>query len=295
MYRQTSGSIVVPASSNNLVGIKPTVGLTSRNLVIPASEHWDTVGPMARTVRDAALILQSIAGVDPYDNYTSAIPNNGTIPDYLSACKYGSLNGVRFGIPTNALESARIFFGNESSSGPLISAFESAVSTVRAAGATVIENANYTVSFTEPLILENSLKVLSADFISNLAAYLAELSVNPNNITSLASLRAFTQAFPLEEYPKRDTSIWDDALAQGWNNTDPRFWEAYQANLYHGGEGGVLGALQRNNLDAIMLPTPLAAIPSGWVGTPIITVPAGFYPPATNSSIDPSIVRPNQP
>jgi amidase len=71
---ETDGSILSPSQMNNIVGIKPTVGLTSRSLVIPISEHQDTVGPMARTVKDAAYILQAIAGPDQYDNYTSAIP-----------------------------------------------------------------------------------------------------------------------------------------------------------------------------------------------------------------------------
>ena len=71
---ETDGSIISPSDANNLVGIKPTVGLTSRDLVIPISEHQDTVGPMARTVKDAAYVLQAIAGLSPYDNYTSAIP-----------------------------------------------------------------------------------------------------------------------------------------------------------------------------------------------------------------------------
>jgi amidase len=62
------------AASTNLVGIKPTVGLTSRFLVIPISEHQDTVGPMARNVTDAAYVLSIVAGKDRYDNYTQAQP-----------------------------------------------------------------------------------------------------------------------------------------------------------------------------------------------------------------------------
>jgi len=69
---ETDGSIISPSDVNNLVGIKPSVGLTSRFLVIPISEHQDTVGPMARSVKDAAYILSAIAGKDANDNYTSA-------------------------------------------------------------------------------------------------------------------------------------------------------------------------------------------------------------------------------
>jgi amidase len=68
------GSIHSPSSVNNLAGIKPTIGLKSWSSVIPISEHQDTVGPMARTVTDAAYILFIIAGWDQYDNYTQAQP-----------------------------------------------------------------------------------------------------------------------------------------------------------------------------------------------------------------------------
>ncbi|KAI7301127.1 amidase, partial [Hortaea werneckii] len=97
---ETSGSILSPSDVNNLVGIKPTVGLTSRYLVIPISEHQDTIGPMARTVKDAAYVLQALAGPDQYDNYTSAIPwanDTSAKPDYVAACDYNSLAGKRIG------------------------------------------------------------------------------------------------------------------------------------------------------------------------------------------------------
>ena len=78
---------------NNLVGIKPTVGLTSRYLVIPISEHQDTIGPMARTVRDAAYLLKAIAGSDPRDNYTLARPfANSSTPDYVAACNFSAFS-----------------------------------------------------------------------------------------------------------------------------------------------------------------------------------------------------------
>lgn len=117
------------------------VGLTSRSLVIPISEHQDTVGPMARTVKDAAYILQAIAGPDPYDNYTSAIPwasNVTNAPDYVAACKLDALAGKRIGIPRNAIGSRTAV------SGPVFDAFESAINVLKEAGAIVVDNTNYT-------------------------------------------------------------------------------------------------------------------------------------------------------
>ncbi|KAK4442395.1 amidase signature domain-containing protein [Podospora aff. communis PSN243] len=265
---ETSGSIISPAQKGNLVGIKPTVGLTSRYLVIPISSHQDTTGPMARTVKDAAIILQAIAGVDKYDNYTSAIPNNGVIPDYVAALNKSALSGARIGIPYNAF--------SVNSSATEMAAFWDAVKIMQDAGVIIVES-NFTVASPN-----TSTIVLGADFVSDLAAYLAELSYNPNDVHSLADVLAYTQSDPRESYPDRNTARWDAALALGYNNTDPRFWAELQNNYYDGGEGGLLGAIERNSLDAVILPTSQAAGRAAIVGAPIITVPLGFYPVTWN-------------
>ncbi len=257
---------------NNLAGIKPTVGLTSRHLVIPISEHQDTVGPLARTVKDAAAILKVIAGVDPKDNYTLAIPNCGKIPDYVAACNPGALKGARLGIPFNVLSTA---------ASPILTAFNAAVELMKAEGAIIVD-----ANFTNPHASTSSI-VLEADFITNLAQYVSQLTVNPNSIGSVADLRAFTQSFPLEDYPDRNTATWDQALALGYNNTDGRFWAAYQQNLQAGGPDGLLGAIQRTNVDAIIIPSSQSPGLAAGVGAPIVTVPLGFYPagtPVTKSS-----------
>lgn len=261
---ETSGSILSPSQKGNLVGIKPTVGLTSRYLVIPISSHQDTVGPMARTVKDAAYVLQAIAGPDSHDNYTSAIPNGGKIPDYVAALKIDALKGARIGVPYNAI--------NFSSAPVETAAFNAAISTLESMGASII-SANFTVARPNTTSI-----VLGADFISDLASYLSELTVNPNNIHSVADLRAFTQSFPAEDYPDRNTEVWDAALALGYGNSDIRFWTEYQKNQYWGGEGGMLGAIERNNLDALIMPTSQSPGRAAIVGAPVVTVPMGFYP-----------------
>lgn len=88
----TAGSIVFPSSVNNVVGIRPTLELVSRYLVVPISEHQDAVGPMARSEKDATYLLSAIAGPDSKDNYTSAFPFN-RVPDYVGACKSSGLEG----------------------------------------------------------------------------------------------------------------------------------------------------------------------------------------------------------
>lgn len=280
---ETDGSIVSPSDVNNLVGIKPTVGLTSRNLVIPISEHQDTVGPMARTVKDAAYILSAIAGEDPYDNYTSAIPfKNGTLPDYVKACKEGSLAGARIGVARNLMDASYGVdtIANASSSADL-AAFQAALDVLRDAGATVVEGANFTA--VEQWFNDSSSETigLDADFIVNLVQYLDELTENPNDIADLPTERAFTQGFPAEDWPDRDTGIWDEALALGFNNTSPQFWEARLNNLAVGGPGGILGALERDNLDAVVSLTSVSSSFPALVGSPIISVPLGFFPNGT--------------
>ncbi|GAP82415.2 putative amidase [Rosellinia necatrix] len=97
---ETDGSVMIPAERNALVGIKPTVGLTSRNGVIPETRHMDTVGVFGRTVKDAALALDGIYGVDPRDSFTTR--QQGKTPEQGFAqfvASKDALRGARFGIP----------------------------------------------------------------------------------------------------------------------------------------------------------------------------------------------------
>ncbi|MCJ1311116.1 hypothetical protein MMC25_004786 [Agyrium rufum] len=272
---ETSGSILSPSEVNNLVGIKPTVGLTSRALVVPISQRQDTVGPMARTVKDAAYLLQAIAGKDPNDNYTSAIPFD-SLPDYVAACSFNAFAGKRIGIPRNIIYS-------EQGDGPVLAAFTAAIEIVRKAGATIVDNTNITDYALDQYFNGNaSTIVLDADFVSDLPnEYLSKLTVNPNNVHSLADVSNFTHRFPQEDYPDRDTGVWDQSLALGFGNTDPRFFAAYANNLIVAGIQGILGAMANNSLDALMIPTDFSPGLPALVGTPVVTVPMGFYPANT--------------
>lgn len=290
---ETSGSILSPSEVSNLVGIKPTVGLTSRALVIPISQRQDTVGPMARTVKDAAYLLQAIAGKDPDDNYTSAIPFD-VLPDYVGACDYSSLRGKRFGIPRN-------IFYDEPGNEPVLAAFEAAIQTIRRAGGIIIDDTNITAYALDQYFNGNASSiVLDADFVSDLPGeYLSKLTYNPENVHDLVDVRNFTQNFAPEDYPDRDTAVWDEALALGFGNLDPRFWPAYQINLRTAGPEGILGLLANYSLDALVTPTDFSpGLPAlvGYVNstslsmdlgslqksrTPVVTVPLGFYPPNT--------------
>lgn len=234
---------------------------------------------MARSVSDAAYILSIIAGKDPNDNYTLAQPFDSP-PDYTQALNFTSLRGARIGIPRNALTP-------DNTSQPMFDAFDAAIQVLKNAGATIVDNANfsaweqYVADANAPL--GNSSIVLDADFVSDLANYLSELTFNPNNIKSLADESNFTHTFALEDYPQRDTAVWDQALSLGYNNSDYRFWQAFQYTSFFGGEGGVLGALSTYNLDALILPTDYSPGLPAAAGLPVVTVPMGCYP--SNSSV----------
>ncbi|KAI9662636.1 MAG: hypothetical protein M1831_002679 [Alyxoria varia] len=271
---ETDGSVLSPSETNNLVGIKPSVGLTSRYLVIPISERQDTVGTMARTVQDAASLLQVIAGSDTRDNYTSAIPNEGTLPDYTAACRNDSLKGSAFGVPRNVIDRL-----STNSTSPILNAFEHSLGVIRRAGG-IVKEANFT-ALDESLHSDNESIVLGSEIVTGLATYLDELIINPLNLESLRQVRNFTETFPPEQYPSRDVAEWDEALALGYNSTDVRHWRAVEADMYLGGPGGVLGALKRQNLDAILLPTAFSSSFAAIVGSPVVT--GAFIKPASES------------
>ncbi len=128
---ETDGSVTSPSSINGLVGIKPTVGLVSRSGIIPISASQDTAGPMARTVRDVAILLSVMAGVDPQDPATAASQSKAA-PDYTRFLDPNGLRGARLGI-------ARKFFENNA---PMDAFLNGCIDALKKAGAEVIDPAD---------------------------------------------------------------------------------------------------------------------------------------------------------
>lgn len=278
----TSGSILAPAHANNVVGFRPTVGLTSRHLVIPFSSRQDTVGTLTRTVKDAAYLMQAMAGRDGHDNYTSAIPF-GEMPDYVAACKNSGLRGKRIGVSRNILTPG---YDPAYDSDP--AAFERALDVMRSAGAEVVDNIDmncaavyqlYTQSVNVSISRKPTFATVGADFLSDLPKkYLSLLTHNPNNIASVEHLRDFTKRDHREDYPGFSTSGWDDFLYIAINNTDPTYWPNVTLERYFFGNECVAGAIQQHNLDAMVLPTLYAILAASPVGLPAISVPLGRSP-----------------
>lgn len=247
----TAGSIIQPAVQNNVVGLRPTVGLTSRYLVVPISERHDAIGPLARTVKDAAALLAAVAGRDAHDNYTAMIPNEGRVPDYVAACKDADLEGVRVGVyrPDTTED------------------HNAALRVLEDQGATIVDN----VEMPGVTNISDVVDLLNADFVANIAAYLQGLTTNPNNLTNLAELRAWTMSDSREN--SEGTWLWDQALRLPFSNTSPEFYAARQRQLQRVGPEGILGALDRYKLDVIVGSWAVLNTPASTLGAPHLAVP----------------------
>lgn len=128
----TDGSIACPASANGLVGVKPTVGLCSRTGMIPVSISQDSAGPLTRTVRDAAILLSAMRGVDSRDLATEAAAPQMNV-DYLSGLQPGALKGARLGV-------MRV---QHDETNPAVQVFAQALRALEEAGATIIDHVEY--------------------------------------------------------------------------------------------------------------------------------------------------------
>ena len=171
---ETDGSILCPAALNGVVGIKPTVGLTSRTGVVPVSSSQDTVGPLARNVTDAAALLGVLAGggkdADPLDPVTMTRPTD--LPsDYTAFCDSDGLSGVRVGVPR------RHYFGYDEEADTLV---EAALKVARDAGAVIVDPAD--VATAEAIAQSgDEMTVMLHEYKAGVETYLATRPAAPGN------------------------------------------------------------------------------------------------------------------
>ena len=181
---ETDGSVVSPSSVNGLVGLKPTVGLLSRSGIIPISSTQDTAGPMARTVRDAALLLGALAGPDPAD--PAQLASSAPAPaDYSSFLKADALKGQRLGVEKAHLKAPA----------PVLALLQAAIDVLKAQGATVVEVE--VEKSTNPLG-EAEFYVLLYEFKEGVNKYLASAGAGVKN---LAEVIAFNNAHAAAAMP----------------------------------------------------------------------------------------------
>ena len=275
---ETDGSIVCPASICGIVGIKPTVGLTSRAGVVPISHSQDTIGPHARTVADAATLLGGMASKDPDPRDPATNDNRDKVySDYTQFLDPTGLSGARIGVARKGVTGY-----SEETDGVL----ESAIHSIQNAGATVVDPADI------PTIDQinqgaEEITVLVYEFKRDLNAYLASRSGVP--IATLADAIAFN-------LDHKDSELkW---FGQEWfefAESDPYSEADYNAALAEerriGGPDGIDAALAKDNLDALIAPTGSPAWPTDLVngdhftgassspaaiaGYPVVNVPAG--------------------
>lgn len=274
---ETDGSIVSPASVCGLVGVKPTVGLVSRAGIIPISASQDTAGPMARTVRDAALLLEAMAAADTRDPVTQSRPS-GFATDFAARLKPGALKGARLGL-------VRGPFGLDPRLTPL---FDAAVDKMKAAGAEIVDLGEFP-DFNKAGDAE--LEVLLYEFKAGLNAYLAELGAT-SPMKSLADLIAFNTVHADRELAHFGQELMVKAQAKG-PLTDPAYLDARALCLKVTRTEGIDALLAKHRLDALVSLTngtawlidPIngdaytggSSSPAAVAGYPSVTVPAGEY------------------
>ncbi|HEU4855977.1 MAG TPA: amidase [Rhodanobacteraceae bacterium] len=271
---ETNGSIICPAAANGVVGIKPTVGLVSRAGIIPISSTQDTAGPIARDVRDAAVVLGAIAGSDPRDPATRDADRHAT--DYTQFLDANALKGKRIGV-------VRELAGSNPDVTRLL---DQAIEVLRAQGATVVDNVK--IPHVDAYGKAET-TVLLYQFKHGINAYLATrkgLAVH-----SLADLITFDQAHAAEEMPWFGQELFTEAQAKG-PLTDKAYREALAKLQRLAGPEGIDAAMHTDHLDALLAPAqdpawPIDLVngdpssasaygPAAVAGYPSITVPAGF-------------------
>ncbi|MDB5117160.1 MAG: amidase [Mucilaginibacter sp.] len=273
---ETDGSVVSPSSVNGLVGIKPTVGLLSRSGIIPISITQDTAGPMARTVKDAAILLGALAGIDPQDSYT--LNSKGKAEkDYTKFLDANGLQGKRLGIEKDA------YTGNEEMEVLL----KAAIATLKSKGAEIIE-----------IELNKELKeggkaeftVLLYEFKDGLNKYLGNTAHAKTK--SLQDVIDFNKKNAAHAMPFFKQETLEQAQQKGGLDTK-EYTDALK--LSHEGTRTVIDKLlKQHKLDAIIGPTNGFAVcidlingdydngfsfssPAARAGYPHITVPMGAW------------------
>ena len=269
---ETDGSIVCPASVNGVVGFKPTVGLVSRAGVVPIAASQDTLGPITRTVGDAARILSVIAGPDPDDLATRGIPAGMSL-DFEGPLAGATLRGKRLGVVVS------FGFGLETN------LFDSETARMQKAGATIVN-----VTMDVDSWGDDELTILLYEFKAGIDAYLGRHPI-PGQAVTLADLIAFDSAHADTVMPFFGQELFTMAEATSGLSA-PAYLAARGKAQLAARQNGIDAALARDHLDALITPTwdpawvidyetgdPAnghgASSPAAVAGYPHLTVPMG--------------------
>lgn len=289
---ETNGSIVSPAGACGVVGIKPTVGLVSRSGVIPITRFQDTAGPMARTVTDAAILLNALAGDDPDDpaHQTGSDASGPSFPsrsadvndrvDYTASLDVDGLRGARIGVLRTELAHSR----------GAMAVFENALGVLRDAGAELVDP----VEVPSAEAMEGTRHGVDAmlwALKSDLPAYIDEYVDPAFAIRTLADVVRFNKDHAGRELLWFGQDLLEASLEMG-DADDPAFLAMVARVQRWGREEGIDGMLGEHGLDAIVAPTNAPATKIDLVngdhrlggssglaaiaGYPVVSVPAGY-------------------
>jgi amidase len=273
---ETDGSIVCPSSANGIVGIKPTVGLVSRTGIVPISHTQDGAGPMCRTVRDAAIVLGALTGVDAEDPAT-ADSQGKSYTDYTQFLKSDGLRGARIGV-------VRKTFGFSDRVDKIM---ESALVAMKKEGAILVDPADIE---TAGKWGESEMTVFMYELKADLNAYLARLGPSAP-VKTLKEIIEFNERNHEKEMPYFGQDFFLKAEAKG-PLSEQEYIDALAKNRQLARKEGMDATMEKHNLDALVAPTGGPAWLTDLVdgdhfgggssgaaavaGYPNITVPAGF-------------------
>jgi amidase len=275
---ETDGSVTSPSAAAGLVGIKPTLGLISRAGIIPIAHSQDTAGPMARTVRDAAILLGALTGVDPRDAETSNSAGHA-LTDYTSSLDRNGLRGARIGVARKHYTGYSVETDK---------ALTHALDVMKQHGATIVDPADIETGGQTD---ESEFDLLLYEFKTDLTAYLSQLKPNVR-VRSLADVIAFNKANASRELKYFGQEIMEQAQAKG-PLTEQKYLDELAKNRKLMRDDGIDATLTKYKLDAIVAPTqgPAALIdlvngdpggggsftaPAAVAGYPHVTVPMGM-------------------
>jgi amidase len=236
---ETDGSVVCPSSANGLAGIKPTVGLVSRAGIVPISHSQDTAGPMCRTLRDAAVLLGALTGVDPEDSTTSESRGHSST-DYTQFLDASGLKGARIGV-------VRKYFGfSEGVDGIMAEAID----VMKKQGATIVDPAEIE---TFGKFDDSELVVLQYELKADIEKYLARLGPS-SPMKTLADLINFNNQNAAREMPYFGQDMFVKAQAKG-PLTEREYIDALEKNHRLARIEGIDAVMDNNKLDALIAPT----------------------------------------
>lgn len=256
---ETDGSIVCPAGNNLVVGLKPTLGLISQQGIIPIAHSQDTAGPMARTVTDAAILLNSM--VTPF----GSVAGNQLPSDYTVFLQRGALSGARIGVDR------RMFLPEYFALPELNAVVEDAVEVMASLGAVIIDPVDTGDPFA---YFDHEFTVLLYEFKVDIANYLATLG--GTRMRTLADLIAFNLEHCDEEMTYLDQFIFELAEATSGDLTDHEYLEARRVCLQLARDQGIRRVMNEHDLDAVVSPSyAFGSSAPAVAGFPSISVPVG--------------------